>query len=106
MSTDKDGGPAFPQAESEYVEHVNHGRVRRADLGDAPAPGMSLRDWFAGQALAGFAAAMPAGNRVDLGMGQTNGDLWARAACALADAMLKALTSASATPARGDTDGR
>lgn len=97
MSTDTDGGPAFPHPGS---------RLPTGEAETYPELGMSRRDWFAGQALAGFAAAMPAGNRVDLGMGQTNGDLWARAACALADAMLKALTSASATPARGDTDAR
>ncbi len=35
--SDKDGGPAFPETE-------NYGR-----------PGMTLRDWFAGQALASVA---------------------------------------------------
>ena len=39
MSTPHDGGPAFP------------GFV---DYRDKPSVGMSLRDWFAGQALAGF----------------------------------------------------
>jgi len=37
-----DGGPAFP--------HINHGGSI------LEAPGMSLRDWFAGQALAGLLA--------------------------------------------------
>lgn len=37
-----DGGPAFP---TEWI----------ASLGSRyPVPGMSLRDWFAGQALSGF----------------------------------------------------
>ena len=35
------GGPAFPT-------------VELAHRLDTPAPGMSLRDWFAGQALAGM----------------------------------------------------
>lgn len=39
MSADKDGGPAFPH------EQFMDG-----------APGMSLRDWFAGQVLAGLCA--------------------------------------------------
>lgn len=45
MSTQNDGGPAFPQTiDSIYGSE---------DC--APAPmGMSLRDWFAGQALAGI----------------------------------------------------
>ncbi len=38
MSSVNDGGPAFPRPGDEY---------------DAPQPGMSLRDWFAGQALVG-----------------------------------------------------
>jgi hypothetical protein len=42
-----DGGPAFPQSETAngnpmYAEHGDH------------SGGMSLRDWFAGQALAGI----------------------------------------------------
>jgi len=41
MAETKDGGPAFP-AEGGY------------DSGLHPNPGMSLRDWFAGQALAGL----------------------------------------------------
>jgi hypothetical protein len=40
MSNMKDGGPAFPCAQN----------VMKAD------EGMSLRDWFAGQALAGLVA--------------------------------------------------
>jgi hypothetical protein len=38
MSTINDGGPAFPRPMV------------------AAAPGMTLRDWFAGQALAGISA--------------------------------------------------
>lgn len=48
MKTDKqinDGGPAFPQA---TVVRNEYGRAFQEQL-----PGMSLRDWFAGQALAG-----------------------------------------------------
>ena len=41
MSDDKYGGPAFPRASSNYAQ---------------PQDGMSLRDWFAGQALAGIMA--------------------------------------------------
>ena len=41
MSDDKYGGPAFPRASSNYAQ---------------PQDGMSLRDGFAGQALAGIMA--------------------------------------------------
>ena len=41
MTKPNDGGPAFPRAGSDYV---------KAQVG------MSLRDWFAGQALAGIMA--------------------------------------------------
>ena len=62
-----DGGPAFPYA----FEHDDRGGF---------APGMTLRDWFAGQALVGICAA---------GNGTSNGPDWMpRAAYNLADAML------------------
>jgi hypothetical protein len=59
----KDGGPAFPR---EYT-HKGHS-------------GMSLRDWFAGQALAGLCA-----------NGEVaSADVFAMAAYKMADAMLAA----------------
>jgi hypothetical protein len=45
MSTIKDGGPAFPWNEKNSDGSHYHGN-----------PGMSLRDWFAGQVLIGFLA--------------------------------------------------
>ena len=47
MSAAQDGGPAFPQNETRCGNTVQdeHGQG-----------GMSLRDWFAGQALAGLCA--------------------------------------------------
>jgi hypothetical protein len=45
-----DGGPAFPmQVRMEHSE--DQGKDYRETIED---PGMSLRDWFAGQALAGL----------------------------------------------------
>ena len=41
MTQPNDGGPAFPRSGSDYVNAQE---------------GMSLRDWFAGQALAGLMA--------------------------------------------------
>jgi hypothetical protein len=70
--------PAFPQHPSAMVASE---RV----WGD---PGMSLRDWFAGQALAGLAA-VDHGN--DWGRaGKGHGPACARMAYAIADAMLAA----------------
>lgn len=43
MSTKHDGGPAFPVIAENGLGHV--------------ASGMTLRDWFAGQVLAGFMSA-------------------------------------------------
>lgn len=43
-SAQKDGGPAFPTP----VEAIGHNEI----FNIINAPGMSLRDWFAGQALA------------------------------------------------------
>jgi hypothetical protein len=71
MSTQNTGGPAFP--------HL--GLYPGADGNLHPAPtmhgGMTLRDWFAGQALAGLLAL------------ETPHDLMARDAYILADAMIK-----------------
>lgn len=47
MSDMKDGGPAFPRTKVETVPMF--GQVVKGMSED----GMSLRDWFAGQALAG-----------------------------------------------------
>lgn len=45
MSTNNDGGPAFPH---QPVVNANGDTILYGDCG------MSLRDWFAGQALAGM----------------------------------------------------
>lgn len=43
MSAKRDGGPAFPESvAADNMDGLNYSRH----------PGMSLRDWFAGQALA------------------------------------------------------
>lgn len=58
MSTSEtfdDGGPAFPVAES-----VRQNPEDSADIVIVPgSPGLSLLDWFAGQALAGLCAGSP-----------------------------------------------
>jgi hypothetical protein len=81
----KDGGPAFPFGENRY-DGGNH------YLGKQYAPGMSLRDWFAGQAL----AHMVSGSAVEL-------PSWQHVAAACydaADAML------SARQHKDENDGR
>jgi hypothetical protein len=78
--TKPDGGPAFP--------HFDQAEVYRDGMWyptQVPVGGMSLRDWFAGQALAG-------------GVNEffTAGDAWgdyddfARTIYGIADAMLRA----------------
>ena len=73
MSGVKDGGPAFPMQGTNIIDHPNYGMIAT----DAQS-GMSLRDWFAGQALAGYVAHNPESLDVDL----------ARVAYNTADAML------------------
>lgn len=53
MSTNKDdGGPAFPRAG--YGTYT--GSLTNKTAENAPQPGMTLRDYFAAQALAGWLA--------------------------------------------------
>lgn len=73
----KDGGPAFP-----------HDNLELGDRHLIAQPGMSLRDWFAGQAIAGMLSnsngLMVKDKRVQ------DEKSYAFAAYAVADAMLKA----------------
>ncbi len=69
--TKNDGGPAFPEAKLAHNDY--HSAYR----------GMTLRDYFAGQALMGM------GLYSDYAHGPCNADA-AKRAYALADAMLKA----------------
>ena len=75
MTTDNNP-PAFPINRSYFTQD---GRLTSSDW----LPGMSLRDWFAGQALCGFLAWSP--NNGD----QTDPDVAAERAYQYADAMLK-----------------
>jgi hypothetical protein len=52
MTTPNDGGPAFPS----YKPAENRSGFNAPVLQAKYFAGMSLRDWFAGQALAGMAA--------------------------------------------------
>ena len=69
----KDGGPAFPR---EYT-HKGHS-------------GMSLRDWFAGQALTGGLARGKVPSPSQALEGETVAEFWARSSYIVADAMLAA----------------
>lgn len=88
MAETKDGGPAFP--------------ISIPGMGDNGAGGMSLRDWFAGQALVAFIGKTPLRD-IDGYFGRAGNDspVYRRAeekrraeiskeAYALADAMLSA----------------
>ena len=71
-----DGGPAFPVVAENGLGHV--------------APGMSLRDWFAGQALAGFAATLPEASEREMFKAEEFYEAIALGAYRAADAMLAA----------------
>jgi hypothetical protein len=64
----KDGGPAFPKSDNHW-----------------PESGMSLRDWFAGQALAGMASISLEDGDMIMGWADMS-----KAAYRAADAMLAA----------------
>jgi hypothetical protein len=76
----KDGGPAFPRAG--FLSPLEGNTALQFD--SLPQSGMSLRDWFAGQALAGITANSSAGSPA--------GESWTCAVDAYrhADAMLAA----------------
>lgn len=77
MSARENGGPAFPNDADRY--------------GNSGADGMSLRDWFAGQALAGLLAEpQPEDGEPELGLGRDYAANVAAAAYRLSDAMLAA----------------
>lgn len=69
MTKINDGGPAFPHERGTYS----------TGLAKAPATGMTIRDYFAGQALAGLLADSNVTGRTDL---------VAQIAYSIADAML------------------
>lgn len=78
-----DGGPAFPANPWETIEAGTH-------CPGAAHLGMSLRDWFAGQALKGIVSNSTADDISDMQHGIKGGKIEAMAAYAWADAMLEA----------------
>jgi hypothetical protein len=76
----KDGGPAFP-CESYGLKNGKETTV--------PAQGMSLRDWFAGQALQAIISKHPPIKQVMIGVNELDMQT-ALGAYDYADAMLKA----------------
>lgn len=79
-----DGGPAFPHAtEGEYSDPQTCTHWH-------PYLGMSLRDWFAGQALAGWCAASPLVRKEPLNMTVGHAESIATGCYRYADAMLEA----------------
>ncbi len=80
--SEQDGGPAFPQPfATAHPEFDEHGQVRPS--------GLSVRDYFAGQALAGLLAATGVGTPVEQ---------YAETAYRLADAVLAARAQPKAQP--------
>lgn len=54
MSKHKDGGPAFPRPAFTPGLSGQHDKPAEAGFANTESQGMSLRDWFAGQALQGM----------------------------------------------------
>lgn len=83
MSTKNDGGPAFPGG---LYEPQNGGTNDREPWNT----GMTIRDWFAGQAIAGVIGAVSNDTEAHIEMKKTGSSAgyFARCAYAVADAML------------------
>ena len=81
--TTNDGGPAFP-APGDSIRHTHNANGEVLWRPDVYA-GMSLRDWFAGQALVGMMVDPPA---LDNPQGGAWTTAYARDCYRLADAML------------------
>lgn len=77
----KDGGPAFPNHANREVETLRG--IGAEVVGTA---GMSLLDWFAGQALMGMIASSPVVDRTD--PKAVNKPRWAKRAYEFAQAMV------------------
>lgn len=91
-----DGGPAFPtNLDDEFIQIPGGGWGRAKEYGFEAQPGMSLRDWFAGQALAGLCAnpggPFQANGMCGFGLVNCSVDDVGEMAKVLADATLKAL---------------
>ena len=71
-----DGGPAFPQTETTYEPRWDGASEMYANV--RSYGGMTLRDWFAGQALYGLFSCIS----------QAPNEVIARQAYAMADAMI------------------
>lgn len=84
---DKDGGPAFPMPASMQSPPF------KPDVYVDAQQGMSLRDWFAGQALVGVFGLFATATKVPV----TPERVAAEAAYMLADAMLKARETPSSS---------
>jgi hypothetical protein len=80
MSERNDGGPAF-QHEADYVRNDKGG----FDLLIEHHPGMTLRDWFAGQALTGIVYSLKSSGITERDIPKMATDCYF-----VADAMLKA----------------
>jgi hypothetical protein len=89
MDKVNDGGPAFPTRGEDFVDGPQ-GRLPQSAWGMEPKTGMTLRDWFAGQAMQGMAAEMVKGGypRQDIIAGVPEQNLIAEVAFGIADAML------------------
>lgn len=78
-----DGGPAFPGNQAKVIipDHL----IKEAQVIQSPMNGMSLRDYYAGQAMQG----MLASPKVDILEAITEPEYAAKVSYKIADAMIK-----------------
>ena len=84
MSTQQNGGPAFPGLNAEFTGISSDGQERYEIQ---PSGGMTLRDYFAAKAMPGLMGRNWSNHK---GTDEELIGVWARSSYAVADAMLKA----------------
>lgn len=87
---DKTGGQAFPSKNPTilYPKDISTKLLKQIHTIEVDGKGMTLRDYYEGQIMMGFASRMPYEDIVEIAQGTKGGKYFIRASQNLADAMI------------------